>query len=377
MNRVLSTIIFLGVVLGLLVGIHAYLASRLILAAQLPDHVEGVLVGLLVVLAGTLVAQPIAERRIGPPWSRFLAWPASIWMGVMFLAFVFVGLSDLALLPFGPLDPETARTRALVVAGLTAVAATVALFSGLRPPATKRVDVALSRWPTALDGFRIVQISDVHIGPVLDRKFARHLAERCNALDPDLTVITGDLVDGAVEPLRNEVAPLAALEARHGVYFVTGNHDHYSGANDWTRAVENLGIVALRNRHVTIERDGAAFALAGVDDHRGGMDRRPSEDIPRALDGNPDDRPVVLLAHDPATFPGAASHDIDLQLSGHTHGGQIWPFNYLVRLSTPFVAGLYRLANSQIYVSRGTGFWGPPMRLGAPAEITEIIVRRG
>lgn len=381
-------LLFVTVVLGVLGGVHAYLAARLIFAPELPAVTERALLGGLALLGSTLILQPIAERRFGPPWSRLLSWPASVWMGLMFLAFVLVGATDLLLLPLAPHnltpgaggDPgrthqELMRGRAAFVAVATVVAGGIALRSGLGAPAVKQVHVELENWPGALDGFRIVQISDIHIGPVLDRRFSRHLTERCNGLDPDVVAITGDLVDGGVDPLRDEVAPFAGLRARHGVYFVTGNHDHYSGANAWCRAIEELGIQVLRNRHVTIERDGAAFALAGVDDHHGGLDRHPTEDLRRALAGARDGAPVVLLAHDPGTFPAAAAHDVDLQISGHTHGGQIWPFNFLVRLSTPFVAGLYRLADAQIYVSRGTGFWGPPMRLGAPAEITEITIR--
>jgi predicted MPP superfamily phosphohydrolase len=195
-----------------------------------------------------------------------------------------------------------------------------------------------------------------------------------NALDADLICVTGDLVDGSARLLADEVAPLAGLRARHGAYFVTGNHDHYSGANDWVEVVEKLGIVPLRNRHVVIGSGDAAFVLAGVDDHRGGFAGGEREDLGKALDGRPDGLPVVLLAHDPSTFKRASSRGIDLQLSGHTHGGQIWPFRYLVKLAVPFVAGRYARHGAELYVSRGTGFWGPPMRLFAPAEITEHVL---
>jgi len=163
------------------------------------------------------------------------------------------------------------------------------------------------------------------------------------------------------------------LRARHGVFFVTGNHDHYSGADTWVQRVRGLGFRVLRNERVTIEQDGAAFELAGVDDHRAGFESGSGgEDVDVALAGLPPERAVVLLAHDPATFKRAQGMGIDLQLSGHTHGGQIWPFRYFVRLAIPFVAGLYRRGAARLYVSCGTGFWGPPMRLFAPAEITEI-----
>jgi predicted MPP superfamily phosphohydrolase len=251
----------------------------------------------------------------------------------------------------------------------------LALRNGLRLPAVRRVEIALARWPRALDGFRIVQISDVHIGPVLGRGFAAALSERVNALAPDLVAVTGDLVDGGVEQLREEVAPFAALRARHGVFFVTGNHDVYSGGEPWVERVRELGMCVLRNERVAI--GGAeGFDLAGVDDHRGDWVRGSSEDLGAALAGRDPARALVLLAHDPGSFRRASQSGVDLQLSGHTHGGQIWPFGYLVRLAVPGVAGLHRVGASQLYVSRGSGFWGPPMRLFAPAEITEIVLRR-
>jgi predicted MPP superfamily phosphohydrolase len=188
--------------------------------------------------------------------------------------------------------------------------------------------------------------------------------------------VTGDLVDGSVRRLADEVAPLAELRARHGVFFVTGNHDHYSGASAWAERARQLGMRVLRNERVEIRAEGASFDLVGVDDHRGNPASRDGrEDLPRALAGRDASRPALLLAHDPSTFKRASRAGVDLQLSGHTHGGQIWPFVYLVRLAIPFIAGLYARNGSRLYVSRGTGFWGPAMRLGAPAEITLITLR--
>jgi hypothetical protein len=220
-----------------------------------------------------------------------------------------------------------------------------------------------------------VQISDIHLGPLLGRAFARELVERVNALRPDLVALTGDLVDGSVARLRDEVAPFAGLRARHGAFFVTGNHDWYSGAEAWVGVVRELGLRPLRNERVEIGSAGASFDLAGVDDHRGDWLHGSPSDLARALEGRDAGRPVVLLAHDPTTFAEASRRGVDLQLSGHTHGGQIWPFRYLVRLAVPWVDGLHERGASLLYVSRGTGFWGPPLRLLAPAEITEITLR--
>ena len=337
---------------------------------------------LVVVMASTLVLQPISERLLRPAVGHWLAWPASIWLGVGFLLLVVLGLSELAigvgaLLSGGELGSasELARVRAVVVIAVVVTLSALGIRSALGPPALRRVELALDRWPAALDGFRIVQISDLHIGPILDRRFARELTDRVNALEPDLVAVTGDLVDGRVALLKDEVAPFADLRGRHGVFFVTGNHDHYSGAQAWATVVSELGIRVLRNEHVEIRSDGAAFTLAGVDDHRAGMlPGEEGEDLEAALADLPSEQPVVLLAHDPSTFTRAAGMGVDLQLSGHTHGGQIWPFRYVVRLAIPFVEGVHRRGAAQLYVSRGTGFWGPPMRLGAPAELTEIVL---
>jgi hypothetical protein len=264
----------------------------------------------------------------------------------------------------------------VVVVALCFVAAGVR--GGFAEPALKRLDIWLERWPVSLDGFRIVQLSDIHIGPIRGREFSQHLVERVNALSPDLVAVTGDLVDGSVSKLAPDVAPFGSLHARHGVFFVTGNHDHYSGAARWCDVVRGLGIRVLRNERVTLTIDEVAFELAGVDDHRSGFETSGAgEDLDAALAELSPERAVILLAHDPSTFKRASSMGVDLQISGHTHGGQIWPFAYFVRIAVPFVAGLYRRGSAQLYVSRGAGFWGPPMRLFAPAEITEIRLRSG
>ena len=176
--------------------------------------------------------------------------------------------------------------------------------------------------------------------------------------------------------LHDEVAPFANLRARHGVFFVTGNHDHYSGASRWVDRVAELGMQPLRNRSVIVAQDVAdGFELAGVDDISSRRVDGHGYDMPRALEAWDRTRPLIMLSHDPRSFEDARGHGVHLQLSGHTHGGQMWPFGWFVRLQTRYVAGAYRAGNSQLYVSRGTGFWGPPVRLLAPAEITELVLR--
>jgi predicted MPP superfamily phosphohydrolase len=386
LQRVLVALFIASVASALLFGMHYYIAKRLVLDPGVAEPWRGVLLAALAGLGLCIVAQPFAERLIRPPASRIISWPACLWMGFAFLLLVLLGFSDallwlaggaaLAAAEVGRGAEPAAAVRALLVVAAAVVAGSVGLRSALRPPRLRRVEIALERWPAALDGFRIVQLSDLHLGPILGRAFAEQLVARANALAPDLVAVTGDLVDGGVHQLADEVAPLAGLRARHGVYFVTGNHDHYSGARSWCEKAGELGMVVLRNRRVEIADGAAVFDLVGVDDYRGShIAQTGGEDLGTALDGRDRARPAVLLAHDPSTFKRASTMGIDLQISGHTHGGQIWPFGMLVRLAIPFVAGRYRRNGSELYVSRGTGFWGPPMRLLAPAEISEIVLR--
>jgi predicted MPP superfamily phosphohydrolase len=385
MRRLLLAFLFVAVALSLLVGLHLYLVDRLIDGSGLTGSPRTLALAVLCLLAGSLVVAPIAERLAPLRLARLVAWPAALWLGFAFLLVTLLAASDLVLWLSGGAAlaasgtatvPASAPGRALAIVGLAAVVGAVALRSGLRAPALRRVEIALARWPRALDGYRIVQISDVHIGPILDRRFAADLVTRIQALGPDLIAVTGDLVDGPVAKLSDEVAPFGGLRARDGVWFVTGNHDHYSGAEAWVERLRALGLRVLRNEHVTLGVGDGRFDLAGVEDHHARLVSEGwAEDLPAALDGRDASRPVVLLAHDPSTFKQASRLGVDLQLSGHTHGGQIWPFSLLVRLAVPFLAGLYERGESKLYVSRGTGFWGPPMRLLAPAEVTEIVLR--
>jgi predicted MPP superfamily phosphohydrolase len=237
------------------------------------------------------------------------------------------------------------------------------------------VGVKLERLPKELSGLSIVQLTDVHIGPTIGKKFLEHVVERSNDAKADAIVITGDLVDGSVASLRAHVEPLAKLRARYGVFFVTGNHEYYSGVDEWLEELGRLGVKPLRNERVALG-DAVSIDLAGVDDASArGFGPAHGPDYAKALGGALPDRELVLLAHQPSQIVHAARAGVGLQLSGHTHGGQIWPFGALVRLNQPYVAGLHKHdARTQIYVSRGTGYWGPPMRLFCPAEITKIVL---
>ena len=378
--------IVVAVALGLIGGIHYYLWARLVRDTHMPAPWNGVAVAALALLAASLPAALVLGRSRSSAL-HLLVWPAYVWMGTMFLLFVTVLGSDLlravaAGLARGgqPPDPARrtlmARIAATTVAALSGGLALAALRSALGPVAVRRVNVPLKRLPRPQHGFTIVQLTDLHVGPTIGRAFVEQIVRHTNALGPDLVAITGDLVDGSVAELRDAVAPLGELRARHGVFFVTGNHEYYSGVRAWLDEVERLGIRVLRNQRVSIGDRAGSFDLAGVDDrsssHHGGLD--PVAALEQALGGRDPGRELVLLAHQPRSFFDAAPFGVGLQLSGHTHGGQLFPFGLLVRLQQPFLAGLHRRDDSHLYVSRGTGYWGPPMRLGAHAEITQIVL---
>lgn len=376
---------FFSIALGL--G-HFYLYSRLVRAPQLPKRPRR---ALLIFFSGALLSQiaimPLARSLPRDSVTGF-AFAAFLWMGLLSTLFSLLVLVDFGRLlawlftskkhldePRNP-DRRVVLARALsggVAAGgfaLTGASVAHALGAFRLAP----VDVELEKLPPEFDGFRVVQISDIHVGPTIGRDFIEHLVTTVNGLRPDLIAITGDLVDGSVAHLAEHTAPLATLEAPHGTYFVTGNHEYYSGVEDWIRELARLGIPTLRNERVSIERQNATFDLAGVTDHRAeAYDDAP--DFDKALRGRDPNRELILLAHQPAALYDAQKHDVGLQLSGHTHGGQFWPWNWIVRLVQPVAAGWARFGRTQVYVNTGTGYWGPPLRLGTDPEITIVTLR--
>jgi predicted MPP superfamily phosphohydrolase len=252
--------------------------------------------------------------------------------------------------------------------------ASYGLWRAFEPAELSEVPIRLPKLPKQLDGFTIVHLSDLHISSVIRRNFIEEVVRRCNQLKPDLVAITGDLVDGEVDQLAHAVAALRGLQSRYGTYFVTGNHDYYSGVRPWTSAISAMGIQVLRNRRLEIGDAGASFDLVGVDDWSARINGRGGYDLERAIAGRDPDRASVLLAHEPANFDQAVERGMGLQLSGHTHGGQLFPLTALVAMRWSRYAGLYRQGPGQLYVSRGVGFWGPPMRVGSPPEIVKLTL---
>ncbi|MFB9505846.1 metallophosphoesterase [Streptomyces aurantiacus] len=258
-----------------------------------------------------------------------------------------------------------------VVGGAAAVAAVGTVGYGtygvLNGPKVKRVTVPLAKLPRSAHGYRIAVVSDIHLGPVLGRGFAQKVVDTINSTQPDLIAVVGDLVDGSVKDLGPAAAPLAQLTARHGSFFVTGNHEYFSGAEEWVERVRELGLRPLENARTEL----AHFDLAGVNDVAG-EDEGQGPDFAKALGDRDRSRTCVLLAHQPVQIHDAVDHGVDLQLSGHTHGGQLWPGNFIADLANPTLAGLERYGDTQLYVSRGAGAWGPPTRVGAPSDITVV-----
>jgi uncharacterized protein len=286
--------------------------------------------------------------------------------------------------------PLPTETRRVFVARSVASGALLAAggigFSGVRAAlwdiTTPETTIVLPRLPRALDGFSIALLTDVHIGPMLDGRFLRQLVEQTNRLRPDLIAIAGDLVDGSVAQIGHHVAELQGLRSKYGTHFVTGNHEYYAGADPWIAFLQSLGIDVLLNRKKTIgdaSKSGASFDLAGVPDALAGRAGGEEPQLERALLGRDPERELVVLAHQPVQIVQAAGVGAGLQLSGHTHGGQLFPFGSLARIAQPYLAGLYRhqASETQIYVSRGSGFWGPPMRVLAPAEISVLRLTSG
>jgi predicted MPP superfamily phosphohydrolase len=283
-----------------------------------------------------------------------------------------------------PAREEEQSRRLLLARGLAMASGTAALAIagvGLREantaPVVRRLPITLPGLPPTLDGFRIVTFSDAHLSSTYSGRRFERVVEAVNEQRPGVVAIVGDLVDGELADLREEVAPVADLASEHGVYFVTGNHEYYVDTRAWLRHLPTLGVQVLRNERVSIGRDGATFDLAGIDDDSAAEARLPGHgaDLDATLDGRDDATPVVLLAHQPVQVAAARAAGVDLQLSGHTHGGQLWPFDYAIRLSQPVVEGYRRYGYTQLFVSSGVGFWGPPMRIGARPEVVVVELR--
>jgi predicted MPP superfamily phosphohydrolase len=365
--------------------LHLYVAARL-----LPDLLSagglagGALCAWLITSATLIPFSFMARRSTMRKASTFvLAWTGLIAMGLFSSLFVLTLLRDVVLLGAFALSLFTQIGQplrqlhlwsAIAVPVLAMLLTVIGFINARKRAGVRAVDVPIDGLPEALRGFTIAQISDVHIGPTIKGPHMNAIVDAVNALNADMVAITGDLVDGSVAELSPHTQPLSRLTSRHGAFFVTGNHEYYSGARPWIAEIRRLGINVLLNEHVVLDHEGAGVVIAGVTDYSAGyFDASQRSDPVAAIAGAPADAGVnVLLAHQPRSAFAAHRAGYDLQLSGHTHGGQFLPWNFFVRFQQPFTAGLHRLGRLWVYVSRGTGYWGPPKRLGAPSEITHL-----
>ncbi len=362
-------------VLGLLALLHLYIGARLMPAMHLNGW--GIAAGVALLMLSTLLlpAGLLSSRFKRWRGADQLAWTGLLAMGFFSSLLVLTVLRDVALivmLPFGGAGAGGLQASAVAVPLIAFAVTLVGFINARRVARVVEVEVPIAGLPAALHGYSIVQISDIHVGPTIKRGYLNAIVTKVNALQPDAIAITGDLVDGSVQRLSPHTAPLARLAARDGTFFVTGNHEYYPGAHAWIAELRRLGLTVLLNEHVVCERDGAALMIAGVTDFTAHLfDPSHRSDARAAAAGAPDHVSVrILLAHQPRSAPAAAEAGFDLQLSGHTHGGQFFPWNLFVPLQQPFTAGLNRLNRLWVYTSRGTGYWGPPKRFGAPSEIT-------
>jgi uncharacterized protein len=364
----------------ILLLLHAYVGWRLVPALGAAPPLQWALGGLLLASWLLMPLALLARRIRHQPLSDRLAWTGLLLMGLFSSLFVLTLLRDVLALPlwaasfWWALPGWLAPVSAAAVPALAALLTLWGLVNARRTAGVVRVDVPIASLPPALHGFSIVQISDLHVGPTIKRGYLQAIVERINGLQADVVAVTGDLVDGSVQELAHHVAPLAGLSSRHGTFFVTGNHEYYSGAHAWVEELRRLGLRVLMNEHVLLRHGDASLALAGVADFSAHhFDESHRSDPQAALAGVPEEvRVRVLLAHQPRSATAAAQAGFHLQISGHTHGGQFLPWNWFVRLQQPFTAGLNRWQDLWVYTSRGTGYWGPPKRLGAPSEITHL-----
>ena len=309
-------------------------------------------------------AARIADTTLGAIWVLFV-WSIIGQLLTLILAVAGVG------------SPARSRVVAVVVTLIALVLLLWGYAEAMRIPRVRRVDVTLPRLGAGLDGLRLVLLTDTHYGPIDRARWSRGVTVAVNALDPDVVAHTGDIADGEVSQRREQAAPLGDIRATLARVYVTGNHEYFSGAQRWVEHMAALGWEALHNRHLVVTRGGDSLVIAGVDDRTAAGSGLPGHhaDHETALTGADPALPVLLLAHQPVQIAGAVEHGVDLQISGHTHGGQIWPFHYLVRIDQPVLQGLSRHSDrTQLYTSRGTGFWGPPFRVFAPSEITLLTL---
>jgi predicted MPP superfamily phosphohydrolase len=377
-------LVFLAIAVTVTTVIHLYLWQRLVrdtARSRRWRRIGGFAVlGAAVVMVATLFGEPSLPGPVA-----WLSAPGYVWLGVMFYLWVSLLVLELPVLAVrlsarrgSAPDPERRlllRRGAAIAAGLAAVGVSgYGMSRAYGPPKVTRLAVPLARLDPRADGLRVAVIADIHVGPLYGAGQVERVVEIVNRLDADLVTVVGDMVSSEVGKVRESAAPLRGLRSRYGSFFVTGNHEYYNGYEEWIEAAEELGLRVLRNQRVEIAHRGGAIDLAGVNDLEGTRYDDPP-DYAAALDDRDPSRPVLLMAHQPVQVHEAAAYGVDLQVSGHTHGGQLYPFDFMVRADQPVVSGLAEVDGTLVYVTNGAGFWGPPIRVGADPDITLLELR--
>lgn len=358
-----------------------YVVVRFIYPLPWPNWLKGfVAIVLMVVFQHSLISLLVFGTMFSPEVPRISMIVVNWLAGTVLLLAVLQLLCDIAALAVAAAKRRRVAIPAPMRYAIGAVAMSFAAFAvsqAIRVPALKEVEIKIRNLPPAFDGYRLIQLTDLHISRLFQAPWVEETVALANAQNPDLIVITGDLIDGDLQARQLDVAPLAKLAAKDGVYAIPGNHEYYFGHDDWMRQYETLGMRTISNGHVVLSHGEASLTLAGVNDLAAARFGLEGPDIAKALSGAPVNAPVILLNHQPRDARLAAEAGIDLQLSGHTHGGMILGMDRLVaRFNNGFVSGLYRLGDTQLYVNNGTALWiGFALRLGVPSELTVITLR--
>ena len=365
MNRIISFALFVLVVSAIYFLMHFFVFKTVIKFIPLTDKIR-IAVKYFFLFSGLSFPLGMLLSR----WLDFyyLNYYAFVWLGILSMAFFFLLLARLLNLVF-PNQAFFITIGTLVLVGLASV---YSVFNNLRAPAVKTISIPLKELPPSLSGFSIVQLSDLHLDSYKSAGKIAGIVESVNAIDPDLIVITGDFIDGDITSDRLFCDSLKKMRARHGIISITGNHEFYAGIDYFMEFSEKLNITVLRNEK---RRVAGALEIVGIDDNEGKRFSNMGPDLDTAMKGCDTTKPVILLRHRPEGFDRAVAMGVDLQISGHTHAGQIPPMDLLVYLFLKYPYGLYRRNGSYIYTSCGTGFWGPPMRLFSSAEIVEFILQ--
>lgn len=362
--------------------LHFFLWRKIVLVSKLKEKTKYLVLKISLLISILSPSSLILFRKW--PQTGFLTAILMTWVGILFISAVVLALLEIFKKIVSWTSPVDQRKRQFLFRGLNLGAVSLAsgvvglgLHDALSSPRVKVVKIPLKKWPAELDGFTVAQLSDIHIGSTIKRGYVENVVNLTNALKPDLILITGDIVDGTVDFLRDDAEPLRDLKALHGTFGCLGNHEYYSGVHQWIEHLQSMNIRIFRNESQVIKVGKNHFNLCGVDDW---MAKRTipehGYDLDKALEGCDLNLPTILMAHQPKGVFEAINKGVDIQISGHTHGGQIWPFSILVSLVQPFVRGLHQIKDSFIYVNCGTGFWGPALRVGAESEITLFKIYR-